>query len=38
MLILHIEMESIENISERARALLAKFYGYRSFQIGRAHV
>ena len=31
MLILHIEMESIENISERAHALLAKFYGYRSF-------
>jgi len=35
MLILHIEMESIENISERARALLAKFYGYRSFRPGQ---
>lgn len=35
MLILHIEMESIENISERAHALLAKFYGYRSFRPGQ---
>ena len=35
MLILHIEMESIENISERAHALPAKFYGYRSFRPGQ---